>query len=300
MREWLKKYFIPHDGNQHNPHILRTEVMIFFVTIIALSELTFLITAFVVLPNSNFFSLILPSELVRGANQSRQTSSIGELQVNPLLEKAAQLKAQDMAQKSYFAHTSPEGVTPWYWLGQVGYRYAAAGENLAVNFLDSSDVHTAWMASPGHRANILNGTYTQIGIGTATGMYKGYQTTFVVEYFGKPKQAIIPVSRVTAAEPTVLAAEISVPPSPVPSIEPAKTPAPIPAASTFVSAPRRTSNALLTIIGVIIAISLGITMIVKFEFPHPQLVIKPMLVILVIISLMAINNYISIARAAIF
>jgi len=53
-----------------------------------------------------------------------------------LLEQAAQLKANDMAEKGYFAHTSPDGKTPWEWLKDVSYPFLAAGENLAVNFLD--------------------------------------------------------------------------------------------------------------------------------------------------------------------
>ncbi len=96
------------------------------------------------------------------------------------------MKADDMATKGYFAHTSPEGLTPWYWFAQVGYNYTYAGENLAINFNESKDVDTAWLASPTHRANILNSHYTEIGIATAQGMYKGVQATFVVQMFGTP------------------------------------------------------------------------------------------------------------------
>ncbi len=62
------------------------------------------------------------------------------LAVNPVLERAAQAKADDMAAKSYFSHNSPDGVTPWFWLNQAGYVFTYAGENLAANFSDSIDV----------------------------------------------------------------------------------------------------------------------------------------------------------------
>jgi hypothetical protein len=99
------------------------------------------------------------------------------------------MKADDMAAKSYFAHTSPEGIDPWYWFNQAGYKFTYAGENLAVDFSDSSAVNTAWMNSPTHRANLLDQHYTEIGIATADGMYQGHMTTFVVEEFGTPLPA---------------------------------------------------------------------------------------------------------------
>jgi hypothetical protein len=96
------------------------------------------------------------------------------------------MKANDMAEKGYFAHTSPEGKTPWYWFKQAGYDYSYAGENLAVNFFESKDVAEAWMNSPTHRANIVKKDYTEIGIAVATGMYEGRQSVFVAQLFGTP------------------------------------------------------------------------------------------------------------------
>jgi hypothetical protein len=91
-----------------------------------------------------------------------------------------------MAQKGYFAHTSPEGRSPWYWFKQGGYVFNFAGENLAVDFSDSADVERAWMNSPTHRSNILNNKFTEIGVATAVGTLDGRQTTFVVQEFGTP------------------------------------------------------------------------------------------------------------------
>jgi uncharacterized protein YkwD len=131
-------------------------------------------------------SAIYGAVLVNLTNQNRAKANISELKINPLLEKAAQMKANDMASKGYFAHNTPDGKTPWYWFEQAGYKYTYAGENLAVNFENSEDVETAWVNSPGHFLNIMNPKYTEIGIATSTGMYKGRQAIFVVQLFGTP------------------------------------------------------------------------------------------------------------------
>ena len=132
-------------------------------------------------------SAIYASVLVGLTNQNRVAADLSELNVNPLLEKAAQMKADDMAARGYFSHNTPEGKTPWYWLEQAGYQYKYAGENLAVNFRNSEDVQTAWLNSRGHFLNIINPKYTEIGIATSTGIYKGRETIFVVQMFGTPR-----------------------------------------------------------------------------------------------------------------
>ncbi len=129
---------------------------------------------------------VISSSLVELVNFDRTSASVGRLKVNPLLEQAAQAKANDMATKGYFAHNSPDGTTPWHWFAQVGYDYVYAGENLAIDFFESADVEKAWMNSPLHRANIINADFTEIGIATAKGIYNGHETTFVVQMFGKP------------------------------------------------------------------------------------------------------------------
>ena len=132
------------------------------------------------------FAAVVSAVLMDLANNDRTSNDVAALKANPVLVAAAQAKANDMAEKSYFAHVSPEGVDPWHWFKQAGYSFQYAGENLAVDFSDSGDVNTAWMNSPEHRANLLDQHYTEIGIATAQGMYEGHPTTFVVEEFGAP------------------------------------------------------------------------------------------------------------------
>lgn len=193
MSKTVKKYLIPHKGNDHKPHLLRKESVIALAVIIV-----FLFTATSLLQYTlsttkagSLWALIISSVLIDLANQDREVTdgSLPTLTVNPLLVEAAQQKANDMVEKSYFAHTSPEGISPWYFISNTGYQFSFAGENLAVNFSDSDEVEQAWMNSPGHRANILNGNFTEIGIATAQGVYKGNQTTFVVQMFGRPAES---------------------------------------------------------------------------------------------------------------
>lgn len=182
----LHLHLIPSQHNSYKPHFLRLKITAAILGVVIATEGMYLAHTYLVLPHSNFFAAIFASALVEETNQHRIDQHLSDLTPNPVLEKAAQLKANDMAQKGYFAHNAPDGKTPWYWFEQVGYDYAAAGENLAVNFTDSKDVTLAWMASPSHRANILNGNYSEIGIATAHGVYKGKDAIFVVEEFGRP------------------------------------------------------------------------------------------------------------------
>lgn len=213
MFEWLKDHFIPHEGNDHRPHFLRAPAIALVLAAVLLLEVAYLAGTLYLVPRSDFLAEVISSVLVEETNAQRTEESLGTLTINPLLEQAARLKAEDMAAKGYFSHDTPDGKTPWYFLREVGYRYQAAGENLAVNFTDSSDVTRAWMNSPSHRANILNGNYTEIGIATARGTYKGSDTVFVVQFFGKPRFADLP--RSASATPVALLPSVESPSAPV-------------------------------------------------------------------------------------
>lgn len=151
---------------------------------------------------------VITAILVDLANTDRSENQVRQLQVSPTLTAIAQAKANDMAAKSYFAHTSPDGHDPWYWFKQGGYLFSYAGENLAIDFSDSAAVEAAWMNSPTHRENLLNPNFTEIGIATAVGTYQGHQTTYVVQEFGTPAHvaSAAPPQNLTApTEPTQIA-----------------------------------------------------------------------------------------------
>jgi len=157
-------------------------LVLFFLVVIA--QFAFLGSLKVGLPK---LAEVLPAVLVLLTNEERSEQALNTLETNRLLELAAQAKANDMAQKEYFSHVSPEGLTPWFWLDGVAYPYIKAGENLAVNFIDSEDVHQAWLDSPTHKANIVSAKYKEIGIATAQGKYKGKDAIYIVQFFGTQK-----------------------------------------------------------------------------------------------------------------
>jgi hypothetical protein len=184
----LKKWFVPHKENDFRPHLFRTASVVGLLTLVII--LFFIASSGPsLLRKTKLTALVLPRVLVDYANQDRLASNYPGLTISPVLQKAAQLKADDMVAKGYFAHKSPEGHSSWYWFQQVGYDFVYAGENLAVNFNESSEVNDAWMNSPSHKANIMNSRFTEIGIATAEGMYQGKPTTFVVQMFGTPAQS---------------------------------------------------------------------------------------------------------------
>lgn len=186
MLNWLKQHFIPHEGNDHRPHLLRTEGTQVMLFLLLASQAFFLVYSFVILPRSKQVAAVLVSVLISETNEERTNAHLSILSKNELLMRSAQAKANDMAAKGYFAHNSPDGKDPWFWFKQAGYEYHFAGENLAVNFVESRDITDAWMKSPTHRENLLSGKYTEVGIATALGKYKGKDAIFVVQHFGAP------------------------------------------------------------------------------------------------------------------
>jgi hypothetical protein len=122
--------------------------------------------------------------VVNLTNQSRGESGEQVLSVNSKLSAAAEAKAEDMISKNYFSHTSPAGVTPWRWIEKENYEYNYAGENLAMDFHSAEKMEEAWMASPTHRANIMNEKYSDIGVAVKEGLINGHDTILAVVMFG--------------------------------------------------------------------------------------------------------------------
>ncbi len=209
MRKHLTDYFIPHHGNDHKPHMVRDASI---VVLLLVTVLTFGFSVFqslLIRTSTEFTAAVLPAVLVDLANDDRENAGLSQLTVSPILEEAARMKAEDMAENEYFAHTSPAGLNPWYWFYRAGYEFIHAGENLAVNFVDSEDVEQAWMDSPGHRANILNGNFTEVGIAAVPGTYKGKKTIYVVQLFGAPSPVAITTRINATPEQEVSDAEVA-------------------------------------------------------------------------------------------
>lgn len=119
--------------------------------------------------------------------QRGQNGNLPALSENILLNRAAALKLQDLFDKQYFEHISPTGQGPADLAKNAGYAYISIGENLALGNFDNDEVLVQdWMDSPGHRENILNIKYTEIGVAVGKGLYKGEETWIAVQEFGRP------------------------------------------------------------------------------------------------------------------
>ncbi|GAA4200589.1 hypothetical protein GCM10022220_05260 [Actinocatenispora rupis] len=120
-------------------------------------------------------------EVAREINAARAKAKCGPLRYDSRLAAAARAHSDDMATRNYFDHTSPDGVTPWDRAKAVGYTDPSA-ENIAAGQATPAAVVRAWLASPGHRANILNCASHASGIGFATGGKYHYYWTQLFGY----------------------------------------------------------------------------------------------------------------------
>lgn len=139
---------------------------------------------FVLFPVTSFAFSIVPSEVVSLTNDDRLAVGLVPLRWDETLARAAEAKADDMAEKKYFAHTSPEGKTPWFFFEKSEYQYRFAGENLAIHFTDAKEEELAWMKSEKHRENILSPKYVDIGVAVRELQWEGKTTLIVVQLFG--------------------------------------------------------------------------------------------------------------------
>ncbi len=129
------------------------------------------------------------NSLLEETNGQRSSNGQASLQINQRLNSAAQAKANDMIARNYWSHNTPDGQEPWVFFENAGYSYQKAGENLAYGFTTSNDTVTGWMNSPSHRANMLDGAFSEVGFGFANGNSynnSGPETVVVAEY-GKPQ-----------------------------------------------------------------------------------------------------------------
>lgn len=120
-------------------------------------------------------------------NVERKRAGLSSLSFNKYLSAMAEAKAVDMITKQYFSHVSPDGIDLTMLANTYGYQFWDVGENLALgNFSGSADVVLAWMNSSGHRENILNPHYVEIGVAALRGYRNGRLTWYVVQEFGRP------------------------------------------------------------------------------------------------------------------
>ncbi len=147
--------------------------------------------------------VIEQTNLQRAAN-----GGLPALKENSKLNQAAAAKLKDMFAQQYFEHESPQGKGPADLAKAAGYEYIAIGENLALGNFDNDKVLVQdWMDSPGHRANILNSRFTEIGVAVGRGEYEGRTVWLAVQEFGRPASICPPVSQSIKSEIDALQSE---------------------------------------------------------------------------------------------
>ena len=135
-----------------------------------------------------------PATLLSLTNLDRTQYHEKVLSVNNDLAQAAQAKASSLVKNNYWSHISPTGETPAEMISSSGYQFISAGENLAYGFNSAISVNSAWMASPSHRANILNSSFSNVGFAVAESanfMNHGPAVIVVAEYGQPNNRAII-------------------------------------------------------------------------------------------------------------
>lgn len=183
----VKQALVPRRQNGYHPHLIRAYGIAAVLVVVVAVQLGY---------NALAGSSVLGAEaqvtvsgLLADTNAERVQNHLPALNLNNQLDTAAQLKAANMFKEQYWAHTAPDGTPPWHWFTIAGYNYDYAGENLAKNFSTSGATVAAWMASPTHRANILDTHYTDVGFAVENGQLQGQPTLIVVALYGSPVKA---------------------------------------------------------------------------------------------------------------
>lgn len=128
----------------------------------------------------------LRRELLRRVNRARRDAGVAPLDSDPRLAEAAQSRADDMAVRGYYGHETPDGVGFDQVVERSEYGYFALAENIARGHASAAEVVQGWMDSPGHRANLLNPAFTEVGFGFAPGDPATGYTLLWVQILGRP------------------------------------------------------------------------------------------------------------------
>jgi len=202
--EKIKYFILPSEKNNFQSKFLESNILLSCVVLLLVFKIATIFVS-INIPQNIFFADITRISLESFVNQTRQSLGLKPLVENAKLNEVARLKAENMVANNYFAHTSPTGVSPWYWFSKAGYNYKYAGENLAIGFFDSQEVYQAWLNSPDHKANIVNPNYKEIGTAVLGGFGEN-NTIVVVQEFGSqlPAKVITQPKAVTPAPVTAI------------------------------------------------------------------------------------------------
>ncbi|KKU89267.1 MAG: hypothetical protein UY20_C0014G0010 [Candidatus Yanofskybacteria bacterium GW2011_GWA1_48_10] len=217
MRRFLLHLFFPHQSNNQRAKLLHPSGLVLIIGLFVVFQVTINQLTINYPQILGYAAQISPEEIIRLTNIQRTSAGLSEVKLDTKLSAAAAQKAADMFARNYWAHISPVGTQPWYFITESGYSYRYAGENLARDFSDAKSVVDAWVASPSHRENLLNSRYQDIGIAIIDGQLEGRETTLVVQFFGTKLAAAPSLGVSTSIVKSVQAAESQPAPAPVKS-----------------------------------------------------------------------------------
>ena len=208
FKKRIKGLILPTKENNFRPFVLGDGMIAIFILLFLLVKVLFSFELILV-QQSSLFAEVNAQKILLLTNDIRKQYNLPPVKNNILLDEAAREKAQDMLRHKYFSHYSPLGISPWHWIDASGYDYHYAGENLAMNFLDSDEVVKAWFNSPKHRENLLNKHYKDMGLAILNGDFtgEGINRTLVVQMFASPmrktsQKTVIPIAKAASPPPT--------------------------------------------------------------------------------------------------
>ena len=208
FKKRLKHWLLPGRHNNFHPGLLRPAGLAIVALVIAFIPTVYNVTVSGHMQVLGYATNVTVSDLHSLSNQERASAGVPSLSLNSKLSTAAYNKALDMFADDYWAHTAPDGTTPWSFISSAGYSYTVAGENLAKNFSTSAGVVYGWMNSPSHRENVLGSQYSDVGYAAVDGILQGEETTLVVAMYAAPyvapapKPAPAPVATTTPSNTT--------------------------------------------------------------------------------------------------
>lgn len=312
-RSLIKDIFIPHAANNHQPKALRPKSLGVYIILALLVKFTVTGFLFATYPSEAELSAIVSANMISLINQSRVEAGVNPLDHNLTLASFAQLKGQDMINRNYFSHDTPDGKRPWEWIDRSEYDYVYAGENLAMDFITAEVVQAAFLKSPTHRKNILNPKYTEVGIAVLNGELDGRQTTLLVEFFGTQRKdsQTLALAKVEESAPEAVdvpdeiagvetsAGEVK-PEIPISVTADNPTPGPINEGIIIVSTNQKSSRTLVDAVVeysniffiafiLFIGISLLLNIFIKIKVQHTSVILQSVVVIALLLSMVLVK-----------
>ena len=187
-------HFLPKGDKRKRADFLENKAILIYCVLILAVTAVFRIIPKLAPGVLGYASNINITDLLKYTNKKREENGASNLRLNDKLSAAAQKKAKDMFEDGYWAHIAPDGTEPWDFIVGENYEYTYAGENLAKNFSTSKEVVEAWFKSPTHKSNLIGVNYEEVGFAVVNGVMNGYETTLVVQMFGKPRHPSLSAS----------------------------------------------------------------------------------------------------------